>query len=369
MMKLSSLKKIFIAKPTSGFTLTELLVSIIIGGLIVSSVTAIMSDIVRASKREEVETNTEKDIQRALNFIENDIEKAAYVYTGEQIREKRGAIAAIQDHFDVATDYQIVLAFWKPERIPYTPQGAKIPQSCKDGSGNIHPDLDADATIEQCQTLQAEQRTYTLVLYLQDNNPPNLKDGQSLIRRYELRRYSETDTYTNSGEDYLTLKTSENVSGKEIYVDPIKQAAGFSKWPYDNNDFDLQEATPTIDDDTTEVLVGFVDDPTNKVGNLPICLDEDSNNNGRLDTGEDTNGNGGLDIYSRTPDQSTSFFACVRQADRQGNFSQGNQDVLLYLRGNPDGRSGYRVNNNADTALPTLQTRVMLRGVIDKFLN
>lgn len=357
-----------LTKQQSGFTLTELLVTIIIGGLIVTSVTAILNDVVRASKREEVLTATQQDMKRALDFMEADLKGAAYIYTGEEIRNARGNVDALSSYLDTNDDYEIVLAFWKPEPIPYTPAGGEVPEDCDD-------DSIVDLTPQQCRTLQVERRTYTLVVYVQDTNPSDTWEGKSIIRRYQLRKF-ENETFTQNGRKFLNLKISEHGSNNdEIYVDPVKEANGFPRWPEDLNNNNLLETSPVINEDTSAALVDFVDDPSSDPGGLPTCLDEDTNNNGSLDAGEDDpsnggNGNGVLDVYSRTPasDQSKSFFACVRQPGFQGDFSQGNQDIIIYLRGNPDGRSDFRVENDT-TPLPTLQTQVMLRGVVDKFVN
>lgn len=324
----------------SGFTLTELLVTIIIGGLIVTSVTGFMTDMLRESRREKVRTATQQDMQRALNFIESDLESATYIYTGDEIRNSRdddGDIQSVASHLDVNENLEIVLAFWKPELIPYTPGGGRIPENCTESSSG-------DLSIEECENLQTQRRTYTLVVYLQETNPTDTWEGKSTIRRYDLRQFKNEE----DSNGFLTLDESPG------YVHPTREAEGFGRWPYDINDIDLQSELPKITRNikTTPVLTDYVDTPTNDPGNLPTCPQQGDN-------------------YSRTPsvDQSTSFFACVRQATFEGDFNEGNQDVVIYLRGNPDGRSGYQVAPNSYTPLPTLQTRVMLRGIIDKFMN
>jgi len=323
---------------SDGFTLTELLATIVIGGIIVSSITALLTDIVRTNQQEKARSATQRDMQSALDFIENDLKNANYVYTGDEIRNGRvNGIGSVASKLDVNSDYEIVLAFWKPEQIPYTKEGPKVPDTCASDD-------------EACQDLQIERRTYTLVLYLQQDNPGTPWTGKSVIRRYELRKYE------NTGGTFLSLDVNSG------YVDPIKEANGFAQWPYDDNQNNLQSSKPTVNGAKSKVLVDFVDDPNNSnLGNLPTCLDESG--------GSDTNGNGVIDVYSRTPETSNSFFACVRESNIQGDFSQGNQDVILYLRGNPDGRAGYENNPNSFTPLPTLQSQVLIRGVVDKFFD
>lgn len=297
-----------------------------------------MVDIVTDSRREEVQTQTQQDMRRALEFIEEDIKNASYIYTGDQIQTKRGDRKAIKDHFDINENYNLVLAFWKPQTFPYSRNGGQIPSDCSDDR------ISDDTSQEDCEILQIEKRTDSLVVYLQDGNPNDKWEGKSLLRRFVLRKYADDETFTDNDQEYLTLALSDG------YIDPTNKASGFRNWPYDN-EVNLQDNAIKIDKDdkeNTSVLVDFVDDPSNNPGNLNDCSEEG---------------------YSRTPEESTSFFACVRTAEFQGDFSQGNQDVVIYLRGNPDGRSGYSMSSNSPTPLPTLQTQVMLRGVVDKFID
>jgi len=399
------------ALPNRGFTLTELLVSVIIGVLILTGILGVLNDLIRASREEEVRTETQRDIKQALAFIENELKSAVYIYTGEDLSTSNRGAAPLTNFLDINSNYKVVLAFWKPEVIPYTPAGADVPLVCSTGSPpTISSDLDADATITECEEIQVERRTYTLVVYVQDTNPSSTWEGKTVIRRYAMRKYEDA-TYTDSLEDingngildagedingngvldsekYLTLKRSENSSNQNIYIDPTKEASGFRKWPIaPDGTTNLQAETgygkPQINGNTSPVLVDFVDDHTAHLGNLPTCLDEDTNNDGILQISEDNPSNGGngnrvLDVYVPTPlntsstppvPDSTSFFACVRQSFLQGDVSEGNQDVILYLRGNPDGRSGFKVNPNSYRPLPTLQSRVLLRGVVDKLFN
>jgi hypothetical protein len=55
---------------------------------------------------------------------------------------------------------------------------------------------------------------------------------------------------------------------------------------------------------------------------------------------------------------SRTFYACIRSATAVGQ----NQDVAIFLRGDAKGRSG--VIQDTNTAV--LQTRVSIRGVLDK---
>ena len=126
----------------------------------------------------------------------------------------------------------------------------------------------------------------------------------------------------------------------------MRANTSFQKWPLNNVDgtTSLQGTgnRPNVDGD---VLVDFVADPDITSVGVPSCPSSS---------------------YKRTPvatstNPSTSFFACVRnEADSAGL----NQDVIIFLRGNPLGKTGiFTVTNNQ---LPTLQSQVIARGVLDK---
>lgn len=336
----------------SGFTLPELLVTIIISSIIISFVTGIMVDILSANQEEKARNATQQDMKRALDYIKTDLKEASYVYTGEQIRQQRdqgdNTIGSLASHLDVNSDYTIVLAFWKPETIPYTSGGADVPRNCSSSK------ISSDTSTEECQTLQIERRTYTLVVYLQQADPGSPWTGKSVIRRYQLRKYStkEEDTYTSDGQKYLKLKP------KKGYLDPRKKADSFRYWPYDSQGNNLQDNKPKVNGNFSKVLVDFVGSPNpnsdsiayNDVNNIPTCLEN----------------------YTRTPADSKSFFACIKKPDIEGEFAQGNQDVFLYLRGNPDGRFGYNIRAGrlqSYTPLPFVESGVLVRGVVDKYLN
>jgi hypothetical protein len=89
----------------------------------------------------------------------------------------------------------------------------------------------------------------------------------------------------------------------------------------------------------------------------------------------------GTDLYSQSPTDGTlnstagfsgvrGFFACISirppiQSNGAGQREVDtgvNQDTILYVRGNADGRPGII----GDAFLPSLETRVLSRGVLTK---
>ena len=51
----------------------------------------------------------------------------------------------------------------------------------------------------------------------------------------------------------------------------------------------------------------------------------------------------------------------------QGEVARDNQDVVLFMRGNAtDNRAGLFTSYSQSSRLPTLESRVLVRGILDK---
>jgi prepilin-type N-terminal cleavage/methylation domain-containing protein len=66
-----------------GFTLTELLVVVIISSIIVSALLGLVVQLTGTEQRESVRTETQREMQMALNYIASDLRQAVYIYEGE----------------------------------------------------------------------------------------------------------------------------------------------------------------------------------------------------------------------------------------------------------------------------------------------
>lgn len=319
--------------PSSGFTLIEVLVATIASTFVVAGILGLLQGVAEDERRERVRTETDRDMRQALDYIANDLRSAVYIYTGQELDDRVTAALGLES----STQYEPILVFWKPELIPYTTFGAEIPIDCTGTSIQSNPD--------ECQELQIEQQTYSLVAYIQDTDTSNdIAVGQSSIRRYILRKYDTEETFTESGEEVLAL--AEN-SG---YVDPTGDNIFFSVWPENNTGLNQQNGTPTVDGTTAPILVDFVAAPSTaaSTGDCPA---------GYTRTPNDTSDSG-------TDADAQSFYACVRNVTELG---ASNQDIFVYLQGSADGRDGY--DESSDLPLTKLQTQVILRGVIDKEVN
>jgi type II secretory pathway component PulJ len=320
-------------KQISGISLVELLVSILIASIAISGLLAAMVELLQTDQQEAMREETQQEMQAALNFISEDLRESVYVYDGEQTRGGNTLhnVYEYLPNFD-AIPAKPILAFWKAEPISAEQEKLLANNSTLKTCNFSDPNK-----AQECRSLKSRRRTYTLVVYLQSTNPDPTWKGKSRILRYEL------PTYTSSNFASLT-KT-------QGFVDPI-DSNNFPTWPFNAQNVDLQAVSPQLGNSPPEVLVDFVDapssdDPENPdISQATYCSDK---------FGDD---------YERAPKlsnnpNSKSFFACVRKI---GNALGQNQDIVLYVRGNTYGKGGV----DKEKQFP-LQTRVTLRGVIDKF--
>jgi hypothetical protein len=340
---LNKLRQIYRVRSTSGISLVELLVSIVIAGIAITGLLSAMVQLLSTDQQEAIADETQQEMQTALSFIAEDLREAVYVYDGTQLRSSKSIpYDSLPDFSTVGTP---VLAFWKVEPLSQRQQTLLAAMNCNTAFAS-----NVDKRSE-CENLKMKRRAYSLVVYLQlrepaPNNPSKLWQGKSRILRYELPQYYRDNP------DFATLNWFKG------FVDPAR-TNNFPGWPFDAQDANnLQEAanggtgTPVLNESPPQVLVDFVDDPTGTpTPTPPSCPNQPAP--APLD-------------YQRLPATNTtasinnSFFVCVRTVNDNLGL---NQDIILYLRGNTFGKQG----TTKDNTLSTLQTRVTLRGVIDKF--
>ena len=100
------------AQTDKGMTLVELLVGAIMAFLIITPMIGFVVDMLNTDRREQVKSNTEQDIQAAVDFIAQDLSQAIYIYD-------RKGITAIQPQLPANNDPTKIpiLVFWKRQQI------------------------------------------------------------------------------------------------------------------------------------------------------------------------------------------------------------------------------------------------------------
>lgn len=291
-----------------GFTLIELLVAIIVGSLIVGTLLYVVVELLQINRREEVLTQTQQDMRRAIDYMSRDISEAIFVYASPD--------TVTDELTDLPANATPVLAFWRLD-----PVDTSDLDDCDTFQGD---------RLSECTTLRIRQSMYTLVVYLHaDNSGNDIWSGPARIIRYELPKY------TAGGINTLNQRTG--------YLDP-SIANNFDDW------------TRNPDDNTTDGIAVVLTDHVDAIGaedNPQACPDAN---------------------YVRSPADSDSFFSCVLAGDVDDPDTslvlqtRTNQSVQLALRGNTETNAGQigLAGTSEASRLPTLETEVLIRGVIQK---
>jgi prepilin-type N-terminal cleavage/methylation domain-containing protein len=327
----------------AGFTLVELLVTVIISSVIMITLLSLVVELVSTNRRELARNETQRDMGIAAEYISNELREAVYVYTGECLRGEgvEGGAAPCPGLFsdnglDAPEGAVPLIAFWKLDPVP------------------------SPCTATECDQYRISGRTYTLVVYFLDTrnrrrddlppDPRRIWQGQARIVRGEVRRFNAVGVATNA------------------YRDPTEEGTSFRSWP---------GGEAVAFSGPLEVLVDFADatPDARETATCPagykITPDAES-----LADAEKADGEGSFANVR-------SIYACVRDDAAGAVAGQEqqvfNQKVVLFVRGNPQGRYGLdrafcekqalqatlRDEENA-CKLPVVKTEVQNRGVANK---
>lgn len=367
----------------------------VIGSIIVSTLLYGVVNILQTDQRDASRSDTQRDMQMALDYIARDVREATYVYgitqdtitdaatgktslgpkesclydygTASLNRGKSGKCTGLLEYLpDVLTagSNRPVLAFWKAEPLP-----SAIQTSCRRQAGNVgkitgETGFSSNLNSTPC----VAQRMYTLVVYSLDTAPASIWRGKARIKRYQLPHFTENAVI---GPDAIT----------KGWVSPIAKDKRPRTWPVGNGtrvngepelNGDLQFGIkPTIDDN--QVLTDFVDNDATKVG---------AYTSGYCPNGFDAaNGFAGL---VPNPAFNPAFYVCVRSGgltvaagatagatlatEASEAAGQGvNPEVHIVLKGNAAGRGGIPILTGE---VPfQMETRVLSRGAFGKLSN
>lgn len=340
-----------------GFTLLELLVVTAIAGGIVAGLTFIVVQMMTADQREASRSETQREMQLALDYIAAELREAVYVYPGSYIEctqsSQKPACEPLSQFLPatVSENSVPVLAFWKHQPFP-----TEVKTRCKGA--------------EQEGIACLAGQSYALVVYSLTKNDPDDKiwKGKARITRYVLSQF-DSNGRPNPG-----------------YVDPSR-ARNLTSWPFGNDGngrfVNLQASRPSGRPDTLVDFVSFnYQDAAvaNSAGQTGFCPDLPTEGGGP-----------NVKEYNISPPDSLlkgdfagvrSFYACVaaptesvRQEGRtieQPNLARY-RDIIVYLRGSATGRPGILpdrdgliLKRNDQDILPALQTRVLSRSVLGR---
>ena len=331
-------------KKNQGFTLAEILISIIIGGIIITGLLAVVVELLTTNNREVSRTETQREMQMALDFVAAELRESVHIYDGNCLQQQddpyfqykpNGSLCSgiiRNNYIPTPANSTPILVFWKLDNLPQT-----VLTSCQNNQ--------TGPTDRPYPCLAG--KSYTLVAYFLTKNQPTdtAWKGKARIQRWELPAY--------------------NSNGNPIrgYADPIAPGMNFNRWPLNAQNIDQRTGTETLPAPTT--LVDFVDDSnlTTLAQNQGTAAATVQCPNGYALTPSDNT----LNNYSFS--QVRNFYGCVRIPDdlipgASNTTGAFNQKVILFLRGNASGKPGIKEDNQG--FLPAIATQVLNRGVKDK---
>ena len=234
------------AQTDKGMTLVELLVGTIMAFLVITPMLAFVVDMLNTDRREQVKSNTEQDLQAAVDFIAQDLSQAIYIYN-------QAGITAINPTTKLPppptnTTGTPILVFWKRQQIKNavpinSTVSVKKPSACP-ANGN------------ECN----DTYVLSLVAYYQitDNTPnstwcqPSGGTCPTRIARYEIRE---------------PVRNPYTIDAKKPYYDEADLIDSQQGSKAFNKDFDFSKPTENVTTGTDfptnpEVLVNYIDHTT-----------------------------------------------------------------------------------------------------------
>jgi hypothetical protein len=101
-----------------GLTLVELLVGAIMAFLIITPMLGFVVDMLNTDRREQVKSNTEQDVQAALDFIAQDLSQAIYIYDNTALNgPPRPNEDVVAQQLPQDANKTPILVFWKRKLI------------------------------------------------------------------------------------------------------------------------------------------------------------------------------------------------------------------------------------------------------------
>ncbi len=349
----------------TGFTLIELLVSIVIGAIITAALLSLVVDLNNTNQKDTARSETQRDMQLAMNYITQDLREAVYVYDGDCLQGAGTMDAAnfanscpgVANYIPAKmsannSDGQYIpaLAFWRADPLPDA-----VAQQCRTAAQNSqsNPSASNNAlnTLINAGVPCVAGKTYTLVVYgIVDDphtDPTDRWQGRARLVRYQFSQFDSSGN-VNTG-----------------WVNPLPDpSTSFQQWPFSGTTFAVQTGF-SRPNNNPDVLVDFLDDSdasTLPSSQQPSCVDPS-------DTSSTASSNPRYVITPKSPTGNIrSFFACVRGKTRTASAQEQsvNQEVRLELTGNVAGRSGFPLTTASTSRLFPLQTRVLIRGSINK---
>ncbi len=380
-------------KRSTGFTLLEILVSMVMATIIVSTLLTFLVGVLETNKREEAKATSQEEIQAALNYIVNDLREAVYIYDATGLDgDGTATLPGLKSQIPSVTNGTPVLAFWK--RHFYDPE-----ETVKlfDGSSRKVKCLPYAVGTADNLCFGSSQFVYSLVAYylVMDSTPSANPPNPAKIKRWELRAgIAGGKTPAATGADSVNcseLVRTDCPAGSTrpdvaTTVDPtlyyVLPTAGYSPFSLSGGGNlttrmnawrkAVGATYPTLDATNFPTLVEYIDGNLSNSPYIPVSITVNSSIATQPSCTNPDLGVGGNGEAQRIPaifnpsasnlaERLSSFYVCVSSSQATARvYLRGSALARLYKL--PDQLTANPINT---TFIPSSNVRVFGRG----FLN
>lgn len=348
-----------------GFTLIELLVAALMASIFLLATGSIVIETMRVDREETGRTQVQAELTQALEYIQQDLAEALYIYNDAEQPNGDGIPDLIQRLYEPGWIRRPagsipVVAFWRLRPIPQRCYaGNPTLQEIREGRVTLREERPPRIHEEDWENIRSRRNVYSLVVYYLQrnyNNAGNLADGSTIpwegnarIARFELQPFNEDCT-----------KRSEFFA-----KDPDPFQAGFLAWPREP-DKQTPIATRRDGPRLTTLVSNIFSSRNNRPQVAPDCPPGYAFGGGRPE--------GVIFGGLETNQNDLGFYVCVRR-EAAANLPQ---DVLINITATAMERSNpglFRRYISGDTDiddeqvsryLTTMQTRVLSRGAVNR---
>jgi len=243
-----------------GMTLVELLVGSIMAFLIITPMLAFVVDMLNTDRREQLKSNTEQDLQAAVDFISQDLSQAIYIYDNNSALTSTSTTTATGIPVLLAGNFippknatqTPILVFWKRQRIKNSlpVNKTEFPKDCKpDAKPNDKGQCNDTDVLSLVAYYQIKETTLNSI-WCQPSGA--IVNCPTRIARYEIRDGVRKPDPTAADTNLPYYKSDDS----ETKLSQRKDAAF-------NQDFDFNKPTEKVTTGTVfpthEVLVNYID--------------------------------------------------------------------------------------------------------------
>jgi type II secretory pathway pseudopilin PulG len=312
-------------RKNGGFTLIELLVGVILAFLVITPLLGFMVNIMNTDRQEQAKTNSDQELQAALDYINRDVQQAVYIY------DKEG-VEAISSQLPEGPDKTPVLVFWKRKLVE------------KSNPINIRT-TDCTTAPTECN----DAFVYSLVAYYLIKDQSTTWSKAARIGRFEIHDGVRKADGAYVDPDDPRVGKSEDFQAFDL-TQGETLAEKMNSWTTESRS---NTSYDTADLPESNILIDYIDQTNTADANLPseACPDTTVGN----DPG-----------WTQVPDYDTvsetfktySFYTCV--------YSSKNT-ARVFLRGNALARiekNNYTYNAQKSAFFPKARLEVRGTGVL-----